>query len=114
MENISIEEAIIKIEELGFNANFWNKHGKKRIYIDFKFNGSKRSGGFIGSENSEAVSSPCGRKTKRYQDKLDAISNFNIDWDSNEVKTITVAQAANKAAYEISIESDYHEFGIGL
>ena len=114
MTNISIEEAILKIKELGFNAIFWNKHRKKRIYIDFTFNGSKVSGGFISSENSQAVAANCGRKTKDYQDKLDAISNFQIDWYSNEPKTLTVTQAARKVAYEVSMESNYHELGIGF
>ena len=114
MTNISIEEAILKIKELGFNAIFWNKHRKKRIYIDFTFNGSKVSGGFISSENSQAVAANCGRKTKDYQDKLDAISNFQIDWYSNEPKTLTVTQAVKKLAYEVSMESNYHELGIGF
>ena len=110
---MTIEEAIIEIQELGLNAIFWKKHGKKRIYIDSSINGSKISGGFISSENNQAIASPCGRETKKYQDKLDAISNFDIDWYSNKMAQ-TAKKTAKKMAYEISMESKYHEIGIGF
>ena len=117
METITINEAIIKIQELGFTADYWTKNNIQRIYINFKFNGSKRTGGFIGSAKSEAKAALCGKKTKRYQDKLDIISKFNIQWDVTKTeskKTISNREVAIKVAQEISIESDYNYFGIGL
>ena len=115
MRNLTIHEAIEIIKEAGFTPNLWEKHGKKRIYINFKFNGSKRTGGFIGRENTELIAAPCGRRTKKYQNKLNQFLELNIDWNSNETKkTITQKQVDAKVAYETSMESDYTYFGIGL
>ena len=114
---MTIPEAINKIEEAGFTANYWNKFGKQRIYIDFKFNGSHRSGGYLCCEESALKAAPCGKKTAKYQNKLDQFLNFEINWGGEEnIKrnTITERQAASRAAYEISMESSYNEFQIGL
>ena len=111
---MKISEAIKKIEEAGFTANYWSKGGKQRIYIDFKFNGSHRSGGYLCKEKSQLKAAPCGRRTAKYQNKLDQFLGFEIDWNNTIKNSITVEQAASRAAYEISLESSYHEFGIGL
>lgn len=107
-------EAIAKIEEMGLTATLWEKHGLSRIYIEWKFNGSKRTGGFIGNDKTELSAMACGKKTKRYEDKLDLISTFDITWLSSAKKVLTSKEASSKAAYEISMESSYNEFLIGL
>lgn len=112
---MTIQQAIKKIEEAGFTANYWSKGGKQRIYIDFKFNGSKRTGGYLCKDNSDLKAAPCGKRTAKYQSKLDQFLGLEIEWNSDVVKNnITEKQAASRAAYEISLESSYHEFGIGL
>lgn len=110
---MTINEAIAAIEEAGFSANYWAKGEKKRIYIDFNFNGSHRTGGYLCKESSSLVAAPCGKKTKKYQSKLNAFLELPINWGSNKT-TISHRQAAARAAYEISIESLYNEFQIGL
>lgn len=111
---MKIKEAIEKIKEMGFNANYWAKGDKQRIYIEFRFNGSHRSGGYVCKDESYLKAEACGKKTKRYQDLLDEVATWKIEWneESSTGKTISHREAASRAAKEMEI--DYREFGIGL
>lgn len=112
---MTIQEAIKKIEEAGFTANYWSKGDKHRIYIDFTFNGSNRTGGFLCKDGNSLIAQACGKKTKRYQDKLDEIAKFDIEWNTGETKgrkIITEKQAAANY-YKTERENFNREFLIG-
>jgi len=81
---MKIQEAIQKVTEAGFAATLWEKGGKQRIYVDFMFKGSKRTGGFIGSDRTELKAAPCGRHTAKYQARLDEIAGLEIEWMTQE------------------------------
>ena len=100
-------ETIKKIKDLGFTPTLWEKHDKVRIYVDFKYQGSKRKAGFLSEQASKLLAPPCGKHTKAYQEKLDEILEFQIEWDSTPGSTapiITQPEAAAKAAKEIEWE----------
>jgi DNA primase len=115
INTMTIQEAIKKIEEAGFTANYWSKGGKQRIYVDFKFNGSKRTGGFMGRDNTNLVAAPCGRRTQKYQNKLNQFLELNIDWNSEEKKGRVITERQAAARYFREKEQEFNnEFLIGL
>jgi len=77
---MTIQEATQKIKEMGFYPAVWSKGGRTRIYIEFNFKGSTKKGGFIGSDKTELVAQLCGKSTQKYQDKLNEIATWNIEW----------------------------------
>lgn len=114
LPKMDVNEAMKKIQELGFTAELWSKGGITRIYIKFKHNGSRKLGGFIGSDKNEAKAEACGKFTAKYQALLDEISKFEINWLplATVKKVVTEAQARAKFNQEISINDI--EFLIGL
>jgi hypothetical protein len=112
---MTIQEAIKKIEEAGFTANYWSKGGKQRIYVDFKFNGSKRTGGYLCREKSELKAAACGRRTAKYQNKLNNLLFLDIDWSSSEKKARKITERQAAARYYREEETEFNNrFQIGL
>lgn len=102
---MKIQEAINKIQEAGFKASLWEKHGLQRIYIDFNFKGSSRRGGFIGSDKTELVAQACGGHTAKYQAKLDEIAKMNIEWDRQKKESQTEINEIISNQKRVAVES---------
>ncbi len=102
---IQAQEAIKKITEAGFSANLWvGKSGITRIYIDFKFQGSPRKGGFLGSDKNDLRAQLCGSKTAKYQAMLNEFGTWEIEWPE-----VSVTQAEINA-HQVGrrVLADYH------
>ena len=110
---MKIQDAIKKINEMGFNTNLWEKGGKKRIYVNFTASAIKKEAGFIGSDKTEiesnfSVRRSAPQKSKDFyadkNEKLAQIANFQIEWN-----TASVSQE-EKNAYRVGAQMlhDHH------
>lgn len=114
---MNIQQAIQRINDMGFNTNLWSKGGKTRIYITFQYGHFTKECGFIGSDASQVETNFTVRRSAEQKqkdffadknEKLSAIANFNVKWE-NDGSNLTASQK-EKNAYRVGREMlhDYH------